>query len=231
MLFYLFVSEIALVQSVINVNLRLKNLVLKKIIFGYLFLMSYAATSQNISYGPVIGANFYDIEIAGPVVGGTGGSYFNFGGFFDYKITNRFGVKSQLIFTNSEENRHDYYGEGQNYEMLFSSAKLNTLQLHSLAKFDVRKDYKKGFYFLGGFRMTNVLDATSDQNEDLSDFYEKINFGALFGFGTTFLKNFSVELVGDYSLTKTIAYTDYRSKNFGCYINLLYNLEPVINKK
>ena len=201
---------------------------MKKIIFGCLFLISYVAKSQNLSFGPVIGANFYDIEIEGPVIGGSGGSYFNFGGFADYKLNNRFGVKSQLIYTNSEENSYNYYDSGYNEE-LFSSAELKTLQLHALCKFDVRRDYSKGFYFVGGFRMTNILSAKSDENVDLTDFYEKTNFGVLAGFGVTFLKNFSVELIPECNLTNTIASEGNTAKNYGAYFNLSYNLASILN--
>lgn len=184
--------------------------------------------SQNLSYGPVIGTNFYDIEIKGPVIAGSGGSYFNFGGFADYKLNNRFGLKSQLIFTNSQENSYMYYDKGYNEE-LFSSAELKTVQLHALCKFHPWKDYNKGVYFVGGLRTTYILDAKSDKNVDLSSFYETTNFGLLYGFGITFLKNFSVELVGDYSLTKTITLESTGSKNYGAYFNLSYNLAPIFN--
>lgn len=203
---------------------------MKKIIFFYLFLFPFVATSQNLSFGPVIGANYYDISLKGQVSGGDGGSYFNFGGFVDYKLNNRFGVKSQLIYTNSQESEYRYSEYNHIPYIFFSSSELKTLQLHALLKFDVRKDYDKGFYLVGGFRVTNVLDAKSDKDKDLSSFYEKTNFGALYGFGVTFLKNFSVELVGDYSLTNTITSANSEPKNYGCYFNLSYNLAPIFTK-
>lgn len=195
---------------------------------GLLFLVSYSGVSQNVRYGPLIGVNIYDIEIKGSLTASSGGSYFNFGGFVDYKLNNRFGAKAHLIYTNTEENGY-YYGYNQYYSAEFNT-KLKTLQLHTLCKFDVRNDYNKGFYFIGGFRTTNVLDAKSDKNEDYDYFYKKINFGGLLGFGTTFLKNFSFEVVGDYGLSNTVTMENNKSKNFGCYGNLLFNLEPLFNK-
>lgn len=202
---------------------------MRKILLGLLFLVSYSALSQDLRYGAVLGANFYDIEIEGPINAGTGGSYFNIGGFAEYQLNNRFGLKGHLIYGNTEENAYHYYGENQDNSELFSSAELKTLQLHTLCKFDVREDYNKGFYFVGGFRMTNILDAKSDKNEDLGDFYKKNSFGGLLGFGVTFLKNFSFEVVGDYSLSNTLTAENSSSKNFGCYGNLLFNLEPLFN--
>jgi len=193
-----------------------------------MFLISNSVISQNLGYGPLIGSNFYGIDIKGSVSGGSGGSYFNFGGFVDYKFNNKLGVKSYLMYTNTQEN--SYYDDNI-YQNVFNSAELKTLQLHALCKFDVRKDYNKGFYFVGGFRVTDVLTAESDKNEDLSNFYEKVNYGGLFGFGTAFLKNFSFEVVFDYSLSDTVTANGNESKNLGCYGNLLFNIEPLFNKK
>jgi len=204
---------------------------MKKIIIGLLFLVSCSVASQNLRYGLVTGANFYDIEIKGSLIANSGGSYFNFGGFVDYKLNDRFGVKANLIYTNTEENGYFKIINNQITPLTFSDAKLKTLQLHPLFKFDVRNDYNKGFHFLGGFRTTYVLDAKSDKNQDLDDFYHKVNFGGLMGFGTTFLKNISFELVGDFDLSNTVTIENNKSKNFGCYANLLVNLEPLINKR
>lgn len=203
---------------------------MKKIIIGLLFLVSYSVASQNLRYGFVTGANFYDIEIKGSLIANSGGSYFNFGGFVDYKLNDRFGVKANLIYTNTEENGYFKIIDNQMTPLTFSNAKLKTVQLHPLFKFDVRKDYNKGFYFLGGFRTTYVLDAKSDNNQDLDDFYHKVNLGGLLGLGTTFLKNFSVELVSDFDISNTVTMENNKSQNFGGYFNLLYNLEPVFNK-
>ncbi|HEU4790810.1 MAG TPA: outer membrane beta-barrel protein [Flavobacterium sp.] len=199
---------------------------MKKIIIGLFFLVSYSGLSQNLRYGAVVGANFYDIEIDGPLIAGTAGSPFNIGGFVDYKLDKSFGIKVHLIYNTTFEGE---YNTTPGLITVFESAELKTLQLHALAKYDVRGDYNKGFYFVGGFRMTNVLDAESNENEDLSDFYNKVNFGGQLGFGTTFLKNFSFELVGDYSLSNTLAVDNNKSKNFGCYGNLLFNIEPLFN--
>jgi hypothetical protein len=203
---------------------------MKKIFSLYLFFVFFNGSSQDISFGPVVGANFYDIEIVGPIIGGAGGSYFNFGGFMDYKLNERFGLKSQIVYSNSQENSHMIYKPYNNI-FFFDSAKIKNLHLHMLGKFDVRREYNKGFYLVGGFRITNILDAKSDLNEDLEYFYKKTNLGLSVGFGTVFLKNFSAELVGDYSLTKTIAIPNNRSKNFGFFFNLSYNLAPLTNKK
>jgi hypothetical protein len=203
---------------------------MKKIIVGLLFLVSCSVTSQNLRYGFVTGANFYDIEIKGALIANSGGSYFNFGGFVDYKLNDRFGVKANLIYTNTEENGYFKIINNQFTPLTFSDAKLKTLQLHPVFKFDVRNDYSKGFHFLGGFRTTYVLDAKSDKNQELDDFYHKVNFGGLMGFGTTFLKNFSIELVGDFDITNTVTMNNSKTKNTGAYFNLLYNLEPLFNK-
>lgn len=199
---------------------------MRKILIGLLFLISISVVSQDLRYGVLLGANFYDIEIDGPLIAGSANSPLNIGGFVDYKIANRYGLKAHLIYNTTSEGSYVYYGSND-VQKFFDSAKLKTLQLHSLFKYDVKNDYNKGFYLLGGFRMTNVLDAKSDKNEDLRDFYNKVNLGYMFGFGTTFLKNFSFELVGDRSMTNTVDFENNKSRNWGCYANLLFNLEPL----
>ncbi|MEL1241154.1 outer membrane beta-barrel protein [Flavobacterium flavipallidum] len=202
---------------------------MRKILIGFLFLFSVSIFSQDLKYGVVVGANSYDLEIKGPIIAASGISLFNIGGFADYRIKDRLGVKTHLIYNTTTEYDYYYYNPPTDMRGLFDSAKLKTLQLHSFLKYDVKRDYNKGFYLLGGLRMTNVLEAKSDTDENLNGFYKKVNFGGLFGFGTTFLKNFSFELVGDFSLTKTINMDDSKPKNLGCYANILFNIEPLFN--
>lgn len=190
-------------------------------------LFSVSVFSQDLKYGVVVGANVYDIEMEGSLLVGFGGSPFNIGGFVDYKIKNHLGLKAHLIYNTTEEGRYDYEDNG--VRLLFESTKLKTVQLHTLLKYDVKEDYSKGFYLLGGFRMTGVLDAKSNENVDLGNFYNKVNSGYMFGIGTTFLKKFSVELVGDRSLTNTVDFDNNKSKNWGAYANILFNLEPLFN--
>ncbi|GEL10091.1 Outer membrane protein beta-barrel domain-containing protein [Flavobacterium glycines] len=200
---------------------------MRKILIGFLFLFSVSVFSQDLKYGLVVGANAYDIEMKGSLFVGSGKSPFNVGGFVDYKIKNHLGLKAHLIYNTTEEG--SYYYEDNGARLLFEYTKLKTLQLHTLLKYDVKEDYSKGFYLLGGFRMTGILDAKSNENVDLGNFYNKVNLGCMFGIGTTFLKNFSIELVGDRSFTNTVDFDKNKSKNWGAYANILFNLEPLFN--
>lgn len=194
--------------------------------FILIYLNSF---SQNLTYGPNLGWNNYAIEISGDFGAGAGKSAINYGGFLDYKLNDSFGLKTILLFNKTKET--SYYSN-QIHNILYDEITLKTIQLHTLLKFDVNKDYNKGFYFLGGVRFTNLTSAKSDTNENLKDnFFKPTNFGALLGIGTIFMRDFSFEIVADYGFTNTLNSDNSRSKNLGAVINLAYNIEPLLKNK
>lgn len=203
---------------------------MKRYIFTIVFILSFKMNySQNLSYGPLLGLNVYNIEVEGPI-GATGGlSKFNFGGYIDYKLSNHFGVKSNLIYSKAIEK--DYYvgngSLGANY--FIENAEVQTLQLQGLLKYDVRNDYSKGFYFVSGLRVSHLLKA-EENSENIDDFYKKNNFGLLLGFGVNFAKHIGIEILPEYYISDTIESKENKSKNYGVYANLLINLESIINK-
>ncbi|UGS22064.1 outer membrane beta-barrel protein [Flavobacterium cyclinae] len=195
------------------------------IIFSFFFNFSNA---QNFSYGTILGFNAYDVEINGPINAGAGYSNVNFGGFIDYSLSNSFGIRGNLIYNSVKEDNYYLINGNQVVGYLFKESEIKSLQLHTLLKFDVNKEYNKGFYLIGGFRMTNILNAKFDGQEN-DNFYKKINFGGIFGFGVNFAKHFGIELLPEVNLTNTIDSENNKSKNFGAYLNLTVNLESIIN--
>ncbi len=196
--------------------------------FTFLFLQS--VNSQKLSYGALMGFNAYDIEIDGPLNAGAGYSGLNIGGYVEYQINNRIGIKSNLIYTSVKEDNYYVIDHGVSYGNLIDKAEMNTLQIHALLKCDVRHSYTKGFYFIGGLRMTNVLNASGD-GATLSGFYKSSNFGAMLGFGVNFAKHFGIELLPECNLTNTLDSSSNTAKNYGGYLNFTVNIESLIHKK
>ncbi|WP_417941544.1 outer membrane beta-barrel protein [Flavobacterium sp. RS13.1] len=123
-----------------------------------------------------LGTNAYDIQISNV---GNSGSYskYNIGGFFEHQMTNHLGAKSYLLYTNTDNGDYIFYS---NPDFNFKNTESKTLQLHLLMKYDVSKEYNKGFYVMGGLRTTSLLDVTSDEFTNLDDeFFKKTNYGVL----------------------------------------------------
>ena len=200
-----------------------------------LFLTSFLFTfismsAQNFSYGALLGYNGYDIEIDGPLSSGCAVSGLNIGGFGEYKLNNRFGIRGNIIYSKVQEDDYYLVVNGQGYGKFLDKTELNTLQIHTLVKLDVRRTYNKGFYLISGFRMTNILEAKSD-GDDIKDFYESPTFGFMFGFGVNFAKHFGLELIPETNITNTLDSDNNNAKNYGAYANLTINLESIFKKK
>jgi hypothetical protein len=193
--------------------------------------VSYA---QKFSYGVILGGNAYDIEVDGPISGGTATSSLNFGAFAEYQISNRFGIKANLI-SNKTTERHSYdisAPNGGGDTRIFDKIELKTLQAHALLKFDFTDSYKTGMYLAGGFRMTSILDEDAEDDTELLDgFYNSTNYGALLGFGINILKHFNVELLGDYSISNVIDSDTSKPQNLGLYLNIYVHIGSLISNK
>ncbi|AWA29966.1 hypothetical protein HYN48_07670 [Flavobacterium magnum] len=183
--------------------------------------------SQKMRYGALLGMNAYDIEVSGPLIAGNGLSGLNFGGFIDYQFSSHCGLKVNMIFNKTTETDYGPLESGTYYE-IFDEAKLTTLQLQPLIKFDVNKVYAKGFYLQGGLNMVNILRARADDGTSLKNFYNRTAFSGMLGFGVTFLKHYSFELMGSYSLTNPIGFPESRARNMGAYTNLLIDIESFL---
>ncbi|RZK05671.1 MAG: hypothetical protein EOO46_15715, partial [Flavobacterium sp.] len=129
---------------------------MKKITFLFLLFSGFnTAIAQELSYGALLGYNAYDVEIVGPLIAGSGQSGLNIGGFVDYSLNSSFGVRGNLIYSSIEET---HYGviQGNTLYPYFDVSNIKTLQVQALLRYDVNKEYNKGFYLTGGFRMNNV---------------------------------------------------------------------------
>ena len=201
---------------------------MKNFFICIILILSLKGFSQDLNYGILIGGNAYDIEIDGPISGGTANSDINLGLFGEYILNESFGLKLYGIY-NSTNERHGY--DFDNTGRVFDKVKLKTLQAHLLTKFDINKEYSKGLYLTGGVRLTSILDEKASEDQELLEgFYKKSNLGILLGFGVDFSKYFSVELLADRNLTNTLDNENNTAKNYGIYINLLFDISTLISK-
>lgn len=202
---------------------------MKKIILFLLVIGgSTKVMAQELGYGVLLGFNAYDVEIDGPISASSGDSGMNIGGFADYQLNSSFGVRGNLMYTSVEES-HYTIEEGGSVYYTFSAFNLKTLQLHALARYDVNKEYNKGFYITGGLRMTNILSAKGD-GEQINDFYKKVNLGAMLGFGVNFAKHFGIEFIPEVNVTNTLDSKENKARNYGFYANLTVNVESLLRK-
>lgn len=215
----------------------------KKSLFILLFFATHFIYSQEFKFGPVLGTNYYSIQPTRKIINK---EYFdinynnfrpgiNFGGFIEYQLNKRFGVKSNLVLNSiqSELDWEETYAIGNNYSttVLSEKLRLNTLQLHGLIKFDVSRSYNKGFYLLAGTRINYVLNAkeTEGSKDNVSDLFKKTNTALLGGFGVTFLKHFNAEVMMENGISNPINF-DYKIKTVCAYLLINANINSLLKR-
>ncbi len=202
-----------------------------------LFLFT-TLTAQEFSYGILLGGNFKDIEVEGEgLYAGSGysavnepGVPINLGAYIDYPFTNSLGLKANIFYS---KNKDEYQLAVAQYESYDLDLINSTLQFQPLVKFDVNKEYGKGFYLLAGPRISFVLDTYDARNnfdQEAEDFYKSANFGGMFGFGFGIGEYIGFEVVGDYGLSNLIDNDQFETTTAGAYANLYFDLSKLVKK-
>lgn len=191
----------------------------KNLLCGLATLLVSSTYAQKISYGAILSHHYYDLEIDGPIIANYGTGW-HVGGFVEQQRSERFGLRSNLMFGQVKE--RGYYDLG---DLNVAEINLTTIQVQALAKYDVRRTYNKGFYFIGGLRLTGMLNNSEPVMDDI---YRKTHLGMMAGFGVNFAKHFGVEFIPERNLTSNVK-TD--AKNFGLYLNLTVNLQSMFDKE
>lgn len=191
------------------------------VLLSFLTLSTFLINAQEFSYGVVTGTSIYNNKIEGPLSTGAGFGV-HFGGYAEYQINDKFGVKSNLIYS---LDRIDTY-RSDNFSGTFD-ARTSSFQLHTLVKYDVNSEYNKGFYLLAGPRASFILNVKDEDGDKLENFYKSSNFGIQFGFGVNFATHYGLEIVGDYGLSNFLDSDSNDGHNEGVYINFTINLESI----
>ncbi|WP_121666865.1 outer membrane beta-barrel protein [Mesonia aquimarina] len=207
--------------------------------FLFFFLISSLAFAQKISYGLSFGANYISVETDGAdenLYAGDSYSPFNekgfpvnIGGYFDYSLNESFGIKANLFYS---KNVDEYLIYSDNNESTELDVMKSAIKFQPLLKFDVNKEYGKGFYLLAGPQFSFILNEEDARNnfELEENFYKSTNIGANLGFGLQFSSLIGAEIIGYYGLSNWIDNENIDTSTAGAYLNVYINLASIINK-
>ncbi|EPR71746.1 hypothetical protein ADIWIN_3193 [Winogradskyella psychrotolerans RS-3] len=159
---------------------------------SFLLLITLFITStfyaQDINFGVVLGGKISTTYADGSSdlnLVDNSGVISSYGGFyFDYEITERLGIKSDLVLTHNKLKTSN--------ELITDDIKLNYIVLNPNIKYSFNKDYLEGMYLIGGPNFSFLTSAKSD-NLDFKSNFKKINFGAQLGIGAHINNYFSIE--------------------------------------
>ncbi len=194
---------------------------MKKINLCLIFILFFAnSQAQNLSYGALIGGNFYQsnnnngsdqfLSDANPFA-------INLGGYLEYNFNKNIGVKTDLTFNKKELS----FKNSNNF-------KLNFIDISPNLKYDFGNEYRKGFYMIIGPRFSFLTNAEVDGN-DASNIFNKTNIGLQLGLGQRIFNYIDIQGKFDYGLTPFFENNNNKSKFFGAYISLNVDLEKIIN--
>lgn len=185
------------------------------------------AQGQELSYGLVLGGNYYESNNDNGRSNMTTKGKFkaNLGGYAEYNFTDNIGVKTEVTYTNKVVT----YGK-------FSTSggvdfDLSYVEIAPAFKYDFGDEYRKGFYMTLGPRFSFMTSAKSE-GEDAKEMFEKMDIGVQLGLGQRLLQYFDLQVKLDYGATPyfEIKGLDRTASFFGAYVSLNIDLERMINK-
>ncbi|MDY0090170.1 MAG: porin family protein [Flavobacteriaceae bacterium] len=205
---------------------------MKKIILSILAVVAFGtANAQDIKFGAKAGLNISnltgDTEDTKSKIG------FHLGGVIEIKITDKFSVQPELLFSTQGakyEESESFGGESYKYE---TTMKLNYLNIPIMAKYYVAEN----FSILAGPQVGFLMSAKADWEEtysfggttesdsgeeDVKDFYKGIDFGLNLGLGYDFTENIFVEARYNLGLSNIADVDNYKEKNSVFQISLGY---------
>lgn len=209
---------------------------------GFLFIfMLFVAymplRAQELTYGVLLGVHFKDIEVKGDGLS-AGGTYsaFNYsgfpldiGGYIDFELDKSFGIKTNLFYSRAV---HEYTSHPTDYQYLNIFLLMDQIHLQPMVKYDLNKDYNKGFYLLAGPRASFIISSKFIERSygEADTFYKKTNFGLLLGFGSNFSRWMGFEIMGDYGISNLLDNSGWKTRTIGANLNLYLNLEAFLSR-
>lgn len=195
---------------------------MKKINLCLIFILFFTnLQAQNLSYGPLIGGNFYQSNndsSANQFISDANPFAINLGGYLEYNFNENIGIKTDLTFNKKELS----YKSATNF-------RLNFIDVSPNFKYDFGNEYRKGFYIIVGPRFSFLTNAEVE-GEDASDIFNKTNIGVQLGLGQRIFNYIDIQGKFDYGITPFFEIESNKSKFFGAYISLNVDLEKIINK-
>lgn len=195
---------------------------MKKINQCLIFILFFTISkAQNLSYGPLIGGNFYQSNNDGSsnqFASDANTFTANLGGYIEYNFNENIGIKTDFTFNKKE----------LNYENL-TDFKLNFIDVSPNLKYDFGNEYRKGLYMIFGPRFSFLTKATAD-GSDASHVFKKTNIGLQLGLGQRVFNYIDIQGKFDYGITPFFENDNNKSKFFGAYISLNVDLAKIICK-
>ncbi len=205
---------------------------LLKLLLLITFLSIQNINAQDLSYGVILGGNFYNDQSSN---GGPNDVYFdsgngdfivpNLGGYLEYQFTKNIGAKLELT-TNTKT-----FEKGFANKDLGDIYKLTFIDINPNFKYDFGNQYRKGFYMMLGPKFALLTNAKFEGKDVTSDF-EKMNLGLELGLGQRILKFIEIEAKFDYGLTPFFKATGSKpNKITGFYLSLNVDIQKIIAPK
>jgi opacity protein-like surface antigen len=177
---------------------------MKKIILTVSAVFAFGfMNAQETKFGVKGGVNFAtitgDVEDVSMKVG------FNVGGFVEIKVSDKFSVQPELLFSTQGARTEYSEGDGFNYD---AKVNLGYLNIPVMARYYVADKFSLEAGPQLGFLLSAKVKAeateggvTASAEEDVKDDFESIDFGVNFGAGYDFTENLSVNVRYNLGLT------------------------------
>lgn len=186
-----------------------------------LVVISTTISAQHLSYGAILGGEFYEAANNNGHNGFIPSKSFsaNLGGYCEYNFSEKVGIKTEATFSTKQV---QYYASESNYSLSY-------FELSPSFKYDFGHEYRKGFYMLLGPKIAFLTKAESS-GIDVSGAFESTNIGVQLGLGTRVLKFIDVETKLDYEVTPFYKLANGNQSNFIAFkVNLGIDIERLIN--
>jgi long-subunit fatty acid transport protein len=182
---------------------------MKKIILSAVAVMAFGFTNaQSAKFGLKAGLNVANQVYSGSVAPSPSSIVgFNLGGFVDVKITDKFSIQPEVLYsTQGSKFNMTVFNGGTNYntENTFKLAYLNIpvmFKYYAAEKFSFEAGPQIGF-LIDSKLVVNVLGQSVSQ--DAKDLFEKIDFGFNLGAGYEISKKFSTVVRYNIGLSNVI---------------------------
>lgn len=195
---------------------------MKKLAFLFLLLSLTVSAQNELSYGVLVGGNYYQSANSGGNGFDSSDDYFspNLGGYLEYNFSNNMGLKTEITY---HKKNIVYYMTGSKIQMSF-------IEISPNFKYDFGQEYRKGFYLIVGPKLSLITKATSG-SEDVKDTFETSRIGAQLGIGQRIAKYIDIQAKFDYELTPFIKVDNTNSSRFfGVNLSVNIDLQRMINQ-